>query len=175
MVDENGKYKIDNRTLVIILVLTVLAVMALVLGLVLTREQREGGGEVSGETETEQVETEPEPEITLGDDEAINAKIEEVQAEIDAAILANDTEALVGYYEERMFFILDNSDSDRYAEQVIEDAEAIDEIEQSLSSAAQVINTAQMYGREDVVNEYNQIMEERAAAEGVNLHGEGLG
>ena len=94
------------------------------------------------------------------------------QQRIDKA----DDKAKVDLYNRRINYITDYTEFGEYADQLIQDTIAIDEIEKTSDSAAQVVNTADAYGKTDIAEEYQRIMNERLKAEGIQTEGlEGVG
>ena len=76
----------------------------------------------------------------------------------------------VELYNERIQTILQfDYENKQYGKQVIDDTIAIDDILQSVSSAAQVVNVANEYNESDLAVEYVRIMQEREATVGVNV------
>lgn len=97
--------------------------------------------------------------------EEMNQKISEAETDADK----------VRIYEERINYIADNSEFGAFADQMIADLIAIDNIEQSVDSAAQVVNTAGVYERDDVVEKYQEIMKHRKKEQGINGEVQGIG
>lgn len=99
----------------------------------------------------------------LEDPDDINALINLYQKYIDA--FQNETEdkyIVLGLYDERINDILELDTDNKYGDQVIADIIAIDDILQTITSAANVYNIAFSYGRTDVMEQYEKIMQERA-------------
>lgn len=89
---------------------------------------------------------------------------------------AKTSEEKINLYQERIDHISANTAFGEYKDQIINDTIVIDDLEQSITSAGQVINTASSYGAEDIVKKYQAIMKQRMADEGINNEGvQGIG
>lgn len=98
--------------------------------------------------------------------EDLDSKINIYQEYIDMA----DLDEKVELYNERIQTILQlDYDNRQYARQIIDDTVEIDDILQSVSSAAQVINMASEYNDHELVTKYVGILREREIAEGVDV------
>lgn len=84
---------------------------------------------------------------------------------------AKTDEEKVKLLQERINYLFDNTEPGAYNDQILNDTIAIDDIEQTISSAGQVINTATAYHRDDIVSKYEEIMKKRMEAEGVDTEG----
>ena len=83
--------------------------------------------------------------------------------------VAKNDEERVEILNQRVDYIMQNDDKKAYSEQALEDVIAIDGILKTVSSAAQVANTADDLGNTDVLKKYEKIADERSEAEGDNL------
>ena len=168
----------ENALLICVLVILVIAIIGLVISLVLrnqlsgTKEEGQGDGGMSQVEEGVESDEILPGEVVLGDDEEANARITELQEQINGT---EDNEEKVKLFGERIDYIWSTLGTDAYREQVISDVIAMDELRQTSSSAFQVINVAMMYRDEELEEEYDQKASERLAAEGVDLSGESAG
>lgn len=174
MVDSGGTPKQEKRNLFLILMGLVVIAIILVVGIIVLRQK---DGQTTADT-SEDVVVESSPDWYLeGIDEitdgvSVDDAIVFFQQRIDKA----DDKAKVDLYNRRINYITDNTEFGEYADQLIQDTIAIDEIEKSSDSAAQVVNTADAYGKTDIAEKYEQIMNERLKAEGIETEGlEGMG
>lgn len=148
-----------NRLLVVLLLIFIVAIGGLVAGIVVMNGKKDvsdANEEFDGIIEEQEDNT-----------EEINAKIAEFQAQIDNA---ESDEQKVELYNERIFYIIDNAAAGTYGKQVIDDTVAIDNIEKTISSAAQVYNMAAVYKNEELMQKYDKITDERSAASGININ-----
>lgn len=174
MVDSGGTSKQEKRNLFLILSGLVVVAIILVIGIILVRQKN---GQPTADT-SEDVVVESSPDWYLeGIDEitdgvSVDDAIVFFQQRIDKA----DDKAKVDLYNRRINYITDYTEFGEYADQLIQDTIAIDEIEKTSDSAAQVVNTADAYGKTDIAEEYQRIMNERLKAEGIQTEGlEGVG
>ncbi len=174
MVDSGGASKQEKRNLFLILIGLVVIAIILVVGIIVLRQK---DGQTTADTsEDAVVESSPDwylegiDEITDG--VSVDDAIVFFQQRIDKA----DDKAKVDLYNRRINYITDYTEFGEYADQLIQDTIAIDEIEKTSDSAAQVVNTADAYGKTDIAEEYQRIMNERLKAEGIQTEGlEGVG
>lgn len=80
-----------------------------------------------------------------------------------------DEEIVKELYNERIFTILKMDPDGAYGNEVIADAIKLDDMLQTISSAAQVYNYASAYGRQDLMDKYEKILNDRAAEAGLNI------
>lgn len=105
--------------------------------------------------------------INTTEDANSSSNISEYTAEIDHQISeAKTSEEKVNLYNQKINYVASHSEFGEYADQMIQDTISIDKIEQSVASAGQVINTASAYGKDSIVNEYEQIMQQRMKDQG---------
>ena len=175
MVDLEGISKQEKKNLFLVLIGLVVIAIILVIGIIIVRQK---GGQSSADASEDDVVVESSPDWYLeGIDEitdgvSVDDAIIFFQQRIDKA----DDKAKVDLYNRRINYITDYTEYGEYADQLIQDTIAIDEIEKSSDSAAQVVNTADAYGRKDIADKYEQIMNERLKAEGIETEGlEGMG
>ena len=72
-------------------------------------------------------------------------------------------------YTMRSVWITSMDRQDKYGRQVLDDVVAADSILQTINSAVNVVNSAYNYGDEDLADEYNDILLERQAADGIDI------
>ena len=175
MVDLEGISKQEKKNLFLVLIGLVVIAIILVIGIIIVRQK---GGQSSADASEDDVVVESSPDWYLeGIDEitdgvSVDDAIIFFQQRIDKA----DDKAKIDLYNRRINYITDHTEYGEYADQLIQDTIAIDEIEKSFDSAAQVVNTADAYGKTDIAEKYEQIMNERLKAEGIETEGlEGMG
>ena len=99
----------------------------------------------------------------LEDQEDIDAIIELYQKYIDVFITDEEAkEIIVALYNDRISAILSKDFDHKYGKTVIADAIAIDNILQTVTSAAQVYNYAVFYEDQAVMDQYQKIINERS-------------
>ena len=74
-----------------------------------------------------------------------------------------DEEIVEELYNERIFMILKMDPDGEYGNEVIADAIKLDDMLQTISSAAQVYNYASSYERQDIMDKYEKILDDRTA------------
>ena len=120
----------------------------------------------SGDGEINEAEEQTGLEAEISMAESIDEAIGIYEKYLDVA--KNDEER-VEILNQRVDYIMQNDDKKAYSEQALEDVIAIDGILKTVSSAAQVANTADDLGNTDVLKKYEKIADERSEAEGDNL------
>lgn len=146
-------------------------IVALIAGIIAVKNLNQKLDEHENETETSLVE-QARAEISVLSKVDIPAAIQIYQAYIDMA----DDETKVEILNERVQYILDNDSDKEYSEQVINDRIAVDDILQTINSAAQVVNVLYYYGDYgEKMDKYNYIIRQREAAEGIDPNMETVG
>ncbi len=159
--EESGLEVSRYRKLFWILGILCAVVFLLVIGIIVRNYfDNSGDGEINEAEEW----TGLEAEISMA--ESVDEAIGIYEKYLDAA--KTDDEK-VDILNQRVDYILQNDDEKAYSEQALEDVIAIDGILKSVSSAAQVANTADDLGNSDVLEKYEKIADERSKAEGDDL------
>lgn len=144
--------KTTKKTLILILVILCTLILGLIIGIaIIANNPSLENGNIINTTE----------------DANSSSNISEYTAEIDHQISeAKTSEEKVNLYNQKINYVASHSEFGEYADQMIQDTISIDKIEQSVASAGQVINTASAYGKDSIVNEYEQIMQQRMKDQG---------
>lgn len=125
-------------------------------------------------------ESQAEVVIDENTEEIIKTKVAEAGDDVELIIkiyqdyidIASD-EKKVGLLNERIFAIQKISLGSAYGEQIVNDAIEIDDILQTVSSAAQVVNDAEYYGFYEIAERYLQIVQERTDDDYNSSEGQG--
>ncbi len=169
---SKGKVILGNRWLVVCFcVLGGLAIFLAVINITIwvTNSNYDDGGELS-EEETVVIDDSFDDGVIT--DEDLQAYIEETSRKISEVVIDDEK---VNIYKERVDYLASNSEFGVFADQMIADCIAIDDIEQSVDSAAQVANTASVYGKDEIAEKYLHIMKQRMKDQGINEEVQGIG
>ena len=83
--------------------------------------------------------------------------------------IADESEVKANLLEERIFAVQKLNLYYKNGEQTISDVIAIDDLLQTVDSAAKVMNIASTYGNDDLFEKYKNILEERETKQGVDI------
>lgn len=164
------KSGVVDKKIIGLLVLAVVAiglmVVVVVFGVARKPEPDTGVVEQGNKIDMEEVRE----KVFAAESEDIDKIISIYQEYIDKA----NSDEKVGLYNERIQTILQlEYGNNQYGKQVIDDTIAIDDILQTVSSAAQVINAANEYGENELAAKYVKILQEREAVDGVDIDATG--
>lgn len=150
---DEGNTEAGNRKLIIVLSVLGIAIVGLMIGVVIVLLNRNGTdeGKISESEWTVQA-----------NGRTIDEIIDDYQISIDSA---GDDGERADYYEERINFVLSTGEGEKYSDVLLDDALAYDKISQSVGSAMQVANIAQMLGDDELKEKYSILAGERGGGE----------
>lgn len=165
--------KFENKGLVILLGALGIVIIGLVVGIVATslRERNEvvvEGGNVEDDISAgSDVAESIREEIDINNIEDAGEVIALYQKHIDES---KDEGTIIDLLNERIYVLEGMDNCDICPGQIIDDTIEIDNILQSISSAAQVVNVATEYGEFGIADEYTAFMEARELEEGIDVN-----
>lgn len=162
-----GQDASNKKTLTMFFVFLCMVAIGLAISIVLTIGNRNN----ADQNNNQQLDT----SNNINEDES--AKVSDYIAETNQAIKeAKTNEERIEIYNKRIDYLSGVGEYSDYADQILADTIAIDEIEQSISSAGQVINMANSYDKSDIAAKYELILEQRMREQNVNNEGrQGIG
>lgn len=148
--------------LMVVAVFLVVVAVAVGIGIVKQPKTDTANPEQGNEIDMEEVHE----RVFAAESEGMDKVIGVYQEYIDKA----NTDERVELYTERIQTILQlDYGNNQYSKQVVNDTIALDDILQSVSSAAQVVNVANEYGDRELAIKYVRVLQERETADGINV------
>ena len=114
--------------------------------------------------------TSSENKIEVSEENETEKKIQEFQERIDSG-----EESEVEVYWERVYYLIECDESEKYAKKILEDLIMIDNIEKTITSAANVMNYANYFNEVEIYDKYEEIFKERSKEEGYDENVESMG